>query len=534
MPIVFASDEFRLNTTDFSQQNEAAAAGLVGGRYVVAWRSLSPDGAQGYDIYFTIFNSAGAAASGEVLVNVNTAGTQQHVAVAALASGGFVVAWDGPGAANSDSFARVYNAAGSPVGGEIQLNTFATSEQTFPALAGLDGGGWVAVWQSLGQGGMGRSIVARLFPETGAPGNEFVVNTATGTFPERPTVAALEDGGFVVGWVSSFQDGSGDGIYAQRFTAAGALVGEEFRVNTTAAGNQSEPAVLALPDGGFLFAWESPNVDGSGTAVMTQRYDAAGAALGAEVRVNTTTAGDQGGPQLALLGDGGYAVAWETTVPGSGLNAGIFAQLYNANGTRNGGETRLDVFGALTQEAPVVATTADGFAAAWQTFGQGVGFDLFGRVFDVQPTAPVFRFYNDATGAHFYTGGADERDVIIANFPTYHYEGVAFGAAHAITEDTAPLWRFFNTVTKAHFWTISVEERDAVIENLPMYIIEGRAFDAYTTQVEGTVPVWRFYNTLSGTHFYTSGVEERAYIEEHIPTLTLEGVAYFVEPVYLA
>lgn len=533
MPIVFASDEFRINTTDFSQQNEAAAVSLAGGGYVVAWRSLSADGAEGYDIYYTVFSDAGAALTGELRANVTIPGTQQHVAVAALADGGFVLAWDGPGT-GTDSFARVFSAAGAPAAGEMRLNTFTTSEQTFPAVAGLDGGGWVAVWQSLGQVQFGRAIVGRTFGDNGQADVEFIVNTTEGTFPERPVVAGLADGGFVVGWVSSFQDGSGDGIYAQRFDSAGALVGAEFRINSTTAGNQSDPALVALPDGGFLFAWSSQNVDGSGTAVMTQRFDAAGASAGAEVQVNTTATGDQGHPQLALLGNGGYVVTWETTVPGSGLNAGIFAQMYNANGTRNGGETRLDVFGALTQELPVAATTADGFAAAWQTFGQGQGYDLFGRVFDVQPTAPVFRFYNEATGAHFYTGGADERDVIIASFPTYHYEGVAFGAAHAVTDDTAPLWRFFNTVTKSHFWTISVEERDSVIENLPQYIIEGRAFDAYAVAAEGTVPVWRFYNTLSGTHFYTSGVEERDYIVEHLPTLTLEGIAYYVEPVYTA
>ena len=47
-----------------------------------------------------------------------------------------------------------------------------------------------------------------------------------------PVVAVLSGGNFVVTWSSKSQDGSGWGVYAQRFDAAGVAQGGEFQVNT--------------------------------------------------------------------------------------------------------------------------------------------------------------------------------------------------------------------------------------------------------------------------------------------------------------
>ena len=67
-------------------------------------------------------------------------------------------------------------------------------------------------------------------------------------------MAALNDGGYVVVWGSDTnQDSSGWGIYGQRFDATGAPVGGEFRVNYTVSGNQSQPAVASLLNGCLLY-----------------------------------------------------------------------------------------------------------------------------------------------------------------------------------------------------------------------------------------------------------------------------------------
>ena len=76
-------------------------------------------------------------------------------------------------------------------------------------------------------------------------GSEFRANTYTSSDQIYSSVTALNDGGFVVTWSSEGQDGSGYGIYGQRYAADGSPVGDEFRANTYTTNAQD----LFLRDG---------------------------------------------------------------------------------------------------------------------------------------------------------------------------------------------------------------------------------------------------------------------------------------------
>ena len=69
------------------------------------------------------------------------------------------------------------------------------------------------------------------------------------------------------------QDGSYDGIYAQRYNANGEKVGVETQINTYIDNKQLYSNVISLKDGGYLISWTSYNQDGSGTGIYAQRYD---------------------------------------------------------------------------------------------------------------------------------------------------------------------------------------------------------------------------------------------------------------------
>jgi serralysin len=90
----------------------------------------------------------------------------------------------------------------------------------------------------------------------------------------------LGDGGWLVTWSSYGQDGSGEGVYQQRYAASGAKVGIETQVNTDTKGHQSSPDVTALSDGGWVVTWNSRDEDGSGYGIHQQRYDAVGNPVG--------------------------------------------------------------------------------------------------------------------------------------------------------------------------------------------------------------------------------------------------------------
>ena len=57
-------------------------------------------------------------------------------------------------------------------------------------------------------------------------GTDTQVNTFTSGDQIYSSVTALNDGGFVVTWSSDGQDGSGYGIYGQRYAADGSSGGE--------------------------------------------------------------------------------------------------------------------------------------------------------------------------------------------------------------------------------------------------------------------------------------------------------------------
>jgi len=93
-------------------------------------------------------------------------------------------------------------------------------------------------------------------------------------------VTALADGGFVAAWEYDGQDGSGTGVYGQRYDADGNAQGAGFRINTTTADDQLDPSVTALSNGGFVVAWQSAYQDGSAEGVYAQRFLPPGAVRG--------------------------------------------------------------------------------------------------------------------------------------------------------------------------------------------------------------------------------------------------------------
>ena len=141
-----------------------------------------------------------------------------------------------------------------------------------------------------------------------------------------------------------------------------------------------------------------------------------------------------------------------------------------------------------------------------------------------QGTVPVYRFYNRATGAHFYTASASERDRIRATLPVMSYDGPAFEASPVAAAGLSPVHRFYNRQTGVHFYTISEAERAQVQANLPQFLYEGIAYYASTVAGPGLRPLSRFYLAGKGYHFYTVTPTEVAYL----PQYAYEGTGYHV------
>ena len=106
--------------------------------------------------------------------------------------------------------------------------------------------------------------------------------------------------------------------------------GAAQRVNTTSAGDQDNARVAVLRDGGFVVVWRDGGVAGD-SAIRFQRYDTAGNRVGPEGLV-TAEADDQTEPAVAALPGGGFVIVLTDEFNGSTTNSQIEAYRYDANG----------------------------------------------------------------------------------------------------------------------------------------------------------------------------------------------------------
>ena len=175
------------------------------------------------------------------------------------------------------------------------------------------------VWRQLRSRRHWRSAQAADLPgNTTRVGDEFTVNTTKAGGQYFSTVTTFADGGYVVSWTDTSYtekgaDASSSQIRAQIFDANNNKVGKEFQVNTTVAGGQYRSQIAILASGDFVIAWEDQGETGgdtSGEATRAQMYHRDGTKIGGEFIVNTSTAGDQGEPAITALSNGGFVVTW--------------------------------------------------------------------------------------------------------------------------------------------------------------------------------------------------------------------------------
>lgn len=305
---------------------DPAVAGLSSGGFVVVWRDNSEN------ICGQCYDAGGRMVGDAFMANVNAVGNGKPAVSGIAADGGLAVVWHSNGSDGSGYgiCGALFDQGGHVTVGQFTVNTHTENNQMTPSVAKLADGGFAVTWQSDGQDGSGDGVYGQRLDNCGnAVGGEFRVNTQTTGHQRNSSVAALADGGFVVTWAYADPfNNQGNFIYGQRFGADGAPAGAEFQVNSDTSYNKDMPSVAGLADGGFAVAWTSYGQDGSGAGVYGQRYAAAGTPAGGEFRVNATTAGDQTGPVVAGLADGSYVVAWTYSDNSSGIYVGSSAPLF--------------------------------------------------------------------------------------------------------------------------------------------------------------------------------------------------------------
>jgi hypothetical protein len=236
-----------------------------------------------------------------------------------------LVVWqaDGQGTTSPGIYGQLFVASSMAPTGTSGF-ALATGARIAPAAGYVSGNHFAVAWQSLGESGSASGVYWREVDSTGAPVfAEEQANTTTSAAAGRPAITWDYSGNVVVAWESLGQDGSGKGIYFRRFHPNGAAISAEVQANTTTAGNQQHPAVASDMAGNLLVSWESDLQDGSGLGIYAQAFDNQQSRIGGEFLVPTTTAGDQTAPRVASGLPGNMIVVWQGPL---GSPASVYGQ----------------------------------------------------------------------------------------------------------------------------------------------------------------------------------------------------------------
>jgi len=373
--------EFQANTHTSSNQANPVIAVDASGNFVVVWNSYLQDG-HSNGIFGRRFDSNCTPLSEEFQINIKTSGNQKEASAAMDAAGNFVVAWYGPGIIEEDKediFARRFDANGQPLGEEFRVNSHTIDRQLCPDVAMNGGGGFVIVWESMGIIAEGkRAVCGQLYDSTGLEvGDEFVVNEEFYDC-RNPGVAMDAAGDFVVVWL---RNRSSKLVTARLYHSDGTAKAEPFEVNTVRINSLTCPSIALSDEGHFVVAWDGDPDRESLDDIHAQRYKPNGTAVGEQFVVNTTLAGPQQNPQVAMNNRGRFIILWDSKIDPNINERDIFAQRYDIAGGPLGDEFQVNTYITDDQKRPSVAIGQNrNYVMAWQSYGQdGSGYGIFGN-----------------------------------------------------------------------------------------------------------------------------------------------------------
>ncbi|MBY0611974.1 MAG: hypothetical protein K2P80_07285, partial [Beijerinckiaceae bacterium] len=197
---------FTANSSTAGLQTCPDLAVLSASTFAVSWWD---DAAK--EIKFRIFDHSRGdlPQTGEITAGLVGTATQgqsfgyRGQAIASLAGGGFVVAWQSSGVSAADTSglgiqAAIYTSSGVLVKATFQINTTTASSQLYPAIVGTLDGGFAVAWSDY-SGSLGRTVL-RTFDAVGnATSAEYLVDGA-GHQDYQPQLTLLADGRIAVTW----------------------------------------------------------------------------------------------------------------------------------------------------------------------------------------------------------------------------------------------------------------------------------------------------------------------------------------------
>lgn len=179
-------------------QPQPIVTGLADGGYLIAWQAQVPDDEWTLDVHLRRFDASGQPVGADITVGATSSDESQPV-ITALADGGWVVAFLATRSGALELHMQVFNANGSFRGAEQVLPTQGAAGS--PQLAALADGGFLLAWSGAASAAGGSDVIGQRFDADGAPdGGLFVLNQETKGEQTTLALAGRADGGFVASW----------------------------------------------------------------------------------------------------------------------------------------------------------------------------------------------------------------------------------------------------------------------------------------------------------------------------------------------
>ncbi|HEY1788919.1 MAG TPA: hypothetical protein VGJ73_12215, partial [Verrucomicrobiae bacterium] len=288
-------------------------------------------------------NSTLSGSGATFAVNANsTNAANAHVVM--LKNGGAAFTWQARTNGLSHIYARFLNASNLwQSSTDICVSTFTSGSQVNPAIAPLSNGNVIVVWSSYNQVNATSmmDVYGQLLSSNGiALGTNFLINQLFTPYNQRnPAVAALNNGGFVVAWISEQENkvavtNSADApqtslsfpsvdVYDRLYTVSGSNATPSCNESNVDTGifPCSSPAVATAADGSYMVTWcakdlTTPN---NGWDIYERSFTNS---IGGSVKlVNAYTYGDQYNPRISVIG-GNYLIVW-TSLGQDGSREGV-------------------------------------------------------------------------------------------------------------------------------------------------------------------------------------------------------------------
>ncbi len=354
----------------FISHNGSALIATGGGNFhVLGFSSVAPPppvlaDAPDVGTDFTLGNAATA---------VNA---QYSPAIAALANGRFATAYVSESKTGKTSIQVQLTAAnGTKVGSILTLSGFSNELGVYdPSIVALLDGGFAVGWttvglgtQADGTGGLDSDIRLNLFDGNGTQGASYA-GSANGN-QGQTSLAVLANGNILMTFRDDNQTDGTNTLRYQTFKprSLGAGIAATALTNPAGTSYALNPAAAALPDGRFAIAYSDSNGFPSGDQTGIYVHVVNPGVSDTVYQVNTTATGTQDYPAVATLANGNLVVAWLDENAPSGSPVGyVRAQIITPAGAKVGGEILVSDNIKLGSVAPSVLGLPDGrFIVSW-------------------------------------------------------------------------------------------------------------------------------------------------------------------------